>query len=62
MDEKIREKFLKIYYNLPLKIREEVILDIEDKPITWNVAYIEIKNKTGVGEIILEKLTELEII
>jgi len=62
MDEKIREKFLKVYYNLPLKIREEVILDIEDKPITWNVAYVEIKNKTGVGEIILEKLTELEII
>lgn len=62
MDEKIREKFLKVYYNLPLKVREEVILDIEDKPITWNVAYVEIKNKTGVGEIILEKLTELEII
>ncbi|OGZ17582.1 MAG: hypothetical protein A2V72_02275 [Candidatus Nealsonbacteria bacterium RBG_13_37_56] len=62
MDEKTREKFLKVYYNLPLKIREEVILDIEDKPITWNVAYVEIKNKTRVGEIILEKLTELEII
>jgi len=62
MDEEKREKFLKIYYNLPLKIREEVIYDFNEKPLSWNAAYIEIKNKTKVGEIILEKLAELKII
>lgn len=62
MNEEKREKFLKVYYNLPLKIREEVILDLNDKPISWNVAYIEVKNKTEVGEIILQKLADLKII
>lgn len=62
MNEEKREKFLKIYYNLPLKIREEVIVDFEGKPLSWNAAYIEIKNKTKIGETILEKLSELKII
>lgn len=62
MDEEKREKFLKIYYNLPLKIREEVVLDLNNKPISWNVAYVEVKNKTEIGEIILQKLAELKII
>jgi len=62
MDEEKREKFLKVYYNLPLKIREEVILDLDDKPISWNVAYIEVKNRTEISELILQKLAELKII
>lgn len=62
MDEEKREKFLKVYYNLPLKIREEVILDLDGKPISWNVAYVEIKDKTNIGEVILQKLAELKII
>ena len=62
MDEEKREKFLKVYYNLPLKVREEVILDLDDKPISWNVAYVEVKNKTEIGETILQKLAELKII
>ena len=62
MDEEKREKFLKVYYNLPLKIREEATLDLEGKPISWNVAYIEVKNKTEIGETILQKLVELKII
>ena len=62
MDEEKREKFLKVYYNLPLKIREEATLDLEGKPISWNVAYVEVKNKTEIGETILQKLAELKII
>jgi len=62
MDEEKREKFLKVYYNLPLKIREEVILDLDGKPISWNVAYVEIKDRTAVGEVILQKLAEFKII
>lgn len=62
MDEEKREKFLKVYYNLPLKIREEVTLDLDDKPISWNVAYVEVRNKTEIGETILQKLAELKII
>lgn len=62
MDEEKREKFLKIYYDLPLKVREEPIFDLEGKPLSWNAVYIEIKDKTKIGGIILEKLAELKII
>jgi len=54
--------FFKVYANLPLKIREQVILVVEDKPITWNVAYIEIKNNTKISQTILEKLESLGVI
>ena len=62
MDEPKRERFLKIYYNLPLKVREEPIFDLDGKPLSWNVVYIEVNNRTKIGGIILEKLAELEII
>lgn len=62
MNEERREKFLKVYYNLPLKVREEPIYDLDGKPLSWNATYIEVKDKTKIGEMILEKLTELKII
>ncbi|HIH15565.1 MAG: hypothetical protein QT08_C0020G0034 [archaeon GW2011_AR17] len=59
----IREEFLKLYANLPVKLREEVILVLDKEgPITWNSAYFEINNKTKLGEIILKKLKELRIL
>ena len=58
-----REKFLKLYSNLPINLRKEVILVLDKEgPISWEVAYLEIKNKTKLGEKILEKLSELNII
>jgi hypothetical protein len=67
MDENSKEKFLKVYSNLPLNLREEIILVLDvssDKklPITWNVAYLEVKNDTDLGEKILEKLEGLNFI
>lgn len=62
MDEAKREKFLKVYYNLPLKLRDEPIFDLDGKPLSWNAAYIEVKDKTKIGELILGKLDELKII
>lgn len=57
-----REKFLKIFANLPLPIREEIILSLDEKPLTWNVAYIEIVNDTPLSKEILEKLDKIGII
>ena len=61
-----KERFNQVYANLPLNVRKEVVLVIEvdgkDKPITWDVAYIEVKNNTKLGEIISKKLTELKIV
>ncbi len=59
-----KERFLKIYANLPINVREEIIYVVlpEKRPITWNVAYLEVRNNTSLGEDILKKLEELKII
>ena len=57
-----KERFFKVYANLPLNLREEIILVIDDEPLTWNVAYLEISEDTPLGKRILEKLEALELI
>ena len=57
------DKFFKVYANLPLNLREEIVLVLPDLgPITWKIAYLEISGGTPVGEKILKKLTELQVI
>lgn len=59
----LKQRFYKVFANLPINFREEVILVIPDKgPITWQVAYLEVDNETELGSMILEKLSDLQII
>lgn len=58
----IKTKFLQIYANLPLNQRSEIIVVIDDEPLTWNSAWIEINNETEKGKEILDKLIKLGII
>ncbi|MBI5001953.1 hypothetical protein HZC31_01060 [Candidatus Woesearchaeota archaeon] len=59
----LRERFLKVYANLPLNIRKEIIAVLDKTgPISWDVAYLEIQNKTKIGDMILKKLEKLRII
>jgi len=52
-----REEFLKIYANIPINLRQEIILKLDGKePITWNVAYLEINQDTKLGKEILKKI------
>ena len=56
-------KFKKIFANLPDKIRnEDIILVIDKKPHTWNSVYLEINNKTALGDKMFKKLKEMKII
>lgn len=59
-----RDSFFRHYANLPVNIRREVILDLKESggPITWEVAYKEIKEDTELGKIILNKLVKLNFI
>ncbi|NQV12730.1 MAG: hypothetical protein HQ530_00305 [Parcubacteria group bacterium] len=59
----LKERFLEIYANLPLGVRREIILVLDDEePITWEVAFVEIKSDTPLSAVILKKLEKLEII
>jgi len=57
-----REQFLKIYADLPIGVRTEIILILDNQPLTWNSAYLEALNSTPLSKEILEKLSKLEII
>ena len=58
-----KEKFMRIFANIPEKIRnEDVIAVVDDKPFTWNNAMIEIKNGTSLGGKILKMLERVGVI
>jgi len=57
-----RERFLRVYANLPLGLRGEIILVLDGEPVTWNVAYVEVYNNTEESIKILEKLEGMRII
>lgn len=57
-----KEDFFKVYSNLPIEERNHVVVVIKEQPISWNLAYQEIKNETKLGQQILKILKELEII
>lgn len=60
MDNRIQ--FLKIYANLPLGTRNEIVAVVDDEPVTWNAANLEIEQNTVKGKEILEILTNLKIL
>ena len=57
-----KDRFYKIYGNLPLATRDEIVLAINSEGISWRVAKLEIDNDTPLSKTILEKLVELRII
>lgn len=60
--ENLRENFLKVYANIPLDLRDDIILVFNKLPITWNVAYFEVKINTENSVKILTELRELKLI
>jgi hypothetical protein len=52
----------RVYPSLPLAERKRTILFIGDQPISWEVAYKEIKNNTPMGNDIGERLINLKLI
>lgn len=57
-----KDRFLKVFSNLSMDLRKEIIAVVDEQPITWNVAYQEINKETDLGKKILQKLIELELI
>lgn len=58
-----KEKFMRIFANIPEKIRgEDVIAVVDDKPFTWNNAMIEIKNDSELGKKILTFLERVGVV
>lgn len=61
--ELLRENFLKTYANVPIGLRDDVIIVLEDSgPISWNAIYLEVKNNTELSKKILEAMRLLKLI
>lgn len=56
------EDFFKVYAGIPIEERTNVVAVLDKEPISWSLAFIEIKNGTPNGEKILKILKTLEII
>ncbi len=58
-----RIKFMRIFANIPEKIRgEDIIVVVNKKPFTWNAAMIEVKNDSKLGKEIIKKLENMRIL
>jgi len=70
MEQEKKQRFLEVYKNLPLVERKNTILLLEDKikdkiekkPISWDIAFLEIEQETKIGENFLDKLIKLNLI
>lgn len=58
----LKAKFLKVYANLPLGVREEVVIVIDGEPLSWKAAQLEVEQNTKKGTEILEQLNKLQIL
>jgi hypothetical protein len=58
----LKDRFYKIYGNLPLITREEIILVVNGEGISWKVAKLYIDQDSPLAKEILEKLVELGVI
>jgi hypothetical protein len=58
-----KEKFFRVYANLPVGVRDQVVIVMpEVGPMSWNAAYVEVNNSTKLGDSIVEKLIARNII
>jgi hypothetical protein len=58
----LRTRFLRVYPNLPIPERSQVIVIIGGEPCSWNVVYVEVKNNTELGVRMLEQMSRLGLI
>lgn len=57
-----REKFLRMYANIPEGLRGDIVAVVDEKTYTWNIAYIEIKDNTELGKKLLKALEGLGLV
>lgn len=55
-------RFMQVYANLPPRLREQIIVVIDDIPMSWNAVYLELRNGTELGARIYNKLKDMEVI
>lgn len=60
--EELKAKFARVYANLPVPERFQIVAVIDNKPYSWDVGYAEISGDTELGKKILKKMKLLGIL
>lgn len=60
--DQLRCDYIKMFSNLPLGMRDEIIAVMDKGPMTYSVIYLEVKAKTKMSEKILRYLEELDLV
>lgn len=60
--EQLAARFKKVYANLPLGLRSDIIAVLDNEPMTWHVVKVEVDTDTPMAARILEYLDGLELI
>lgn len=58
----LRSKFISAYANVNQNLRKDIIVVIEDETYSWQTALYEIREKTALGENILNTLNQIGLI
>lgn len=58
----LRATFQKVYANLPLGARTEIVAVIDGVPMTWNAIYIEVQQETEKSKQILSFLEKIGVL
>ncbi|MBU1088588.1 hypothetical protein KKA02_01785 [Patescibacteria group bacterium] len=57
-----KSRFYKTFANLPLGVRDGIVLVIDGQPITWNVIKLEVDTDSKTSKKALKLLDELRLI
>ena len=60
--EVLKAKFLQLIANVPFPLREQIIAVVDNQPVSWNVAFGEIKQDTDKAQEILKHLKQIGLI
>jgi len=60
--EVLKAKFLKLFANVPLPLRDEIIALVDNQPISWTAAYGEIAHDATKSEVILTHLKQIGLL
>ncbi len=60
--ELLKAQFIKVFASIPLPLRKEITAVVNDKPITWEVAYLEVNNNGANAKVILKQLKEIGVL
>jgi len=55
-------KFNRVYANLPIPLRNEIVAVVDNEPMTFHVVKLELDNKTDIGFKALQNMIDMEII